>query len=273
MEAVAEKTGPRLFEFDLPVGYLDEDGRLHRTALMRKMTGHEEALLGDRKLRQNAGRLVSELLGNCVKQLGELKPVTPQVTQQLTSADRNYLLVELRKITFGAELEASYVCPACSESTRMTHDLDELPVRRVEAGGATEIVVELDDGYEDRNGEVYRSIVFRLPTGVDEERVATTSRENPSRGMTALLTRCVTGLGDMPVERLQALGTKVLNDLTMSDRQRIDAAFRGHMPGVDMTADVDCSSCGRSFSTTVDLTGFFTAAAPTRRPYAARSSS
>ena len=45
----------RLREYDaeLPVGHLDEDGRLHRVATLRKMTGHEEALLADRKLRAN----------------------------------------------------------------------------------------------------------------------------------------------------------------------------------------------------------------------------
>src|SRR5712691_3549206 len=98
---MAEQKMGREFEVELPVGHVDEDGRLHKTATLRKMTGHEEALLGDRKLRQNAGRLVTELLASCVKQIGEIRPVSSQLVGSLTSSDRNFLLMELRKITFG----------------------------------------------------------------------------------------------------------------------------------------------------------------------------
>ncbi len=105
----------REFDFELPVGYMDDDGRVHRLATLRKMTGHEEALLADRKLRHNGGMLVTELLASCLRQLGELKPVDRQVVSQLSSADRNYLLLQLRKITFGNELETTYVCPVTGE--------------------------------------------------------------------------------------------------------------------------------------------------------------
>ena len=100
-----ENGSARRFEVELPVGYVDEDGRLHKLVSLRKMTGHEEALLGDRKLRQNGGRLVTEVLSSCVKRIGDLEPVTAPIIAALTSADRNYLLLELRKITFGEQIE------------------------------------------------------------------------------------------------------------------------------------------------------------------------
>jgi hypothetical protein len=267
-----ENGSARRFEVELPVGYVDDDGRLHKVATLRKMTGHEEALLGDRKLRQNGGRLVTEVLSSCVKQVGEVQPVTPQMVSNLTSADRNYLLLELRKITFGDEIESSYVCPVCGETTRLTQDLNDLPVRKLNGEGQIQIAVELDDGYEDRAGEVYRQMVFRLPNGVDEERVAAVSRDNPSRGMTALLTRCLVALGDMPQDRREGLGTKVINDLTMADRACIEQVFRQEMPGINMAQEVECGSCARRFPTTLDLTGFFSLAPKTRRPFGERSS-
>jgi hypothetical protein len=239
------------------VGYLDPDGRQHRTAVLRKMTGHEEALLADRKLRQNGGVLVTRLLANCLRQLGDLKPVSAQVVSELSSPDRNYLLLQLRKITFGAEMEASYTCPVCGETTRLLAELDELPVRRTNGGGPPVIAVELEDGYEDRDGEVYTTMVFRLPTGVDEEKVASATRDNPSLGMNALLTRCLVALGDMPDNRREALGTKVTADLTMGDRARIERTFRREMPGVDLTHQIDCEHCRRQFQATLDLTSFF----------------
>ena len=247
----------REFDFELPVGYIDDDGRVHRTATLRKMRGHEEALLADRKLRKNGGKLVTELLASCLKQLGDLKPVTRQVVSQLTSADRNYLLLELRKITFGEELAANYTCPVCGEINHVLENLEELPVSRVNGSGPPEIVVELEDGYEDKGGEFYTTMVFRLPTGADEEKTADIVKDNPSRGMNALLTRCLQSLDDIPSNRREALGTKLMSDLTMGDRARIEKAFRQDTPGVNLTREVECESCGHRFQTSLDLTSFF----------------
>ncbi len=247
----------REFDVELPVGYLDEDSRLHRQAVLRKMTGQEEALLADRKLRKNAGKLVTELLASCLRELGEVKPVTRQVVSKLTSLDRNYLLMELRKITFGNELEANYTCPACDETNTIVEDLEELPVRRLNGEGIPEIVVQLEDCFEDRDGELYNTMVFRLPTGSDEEKTASIARENTSHGNNALLSRCLLTLGDMPQSRREALGTKIMQNLTMGDRARIDWAFRKEVPGVDLTRDITCERCGRDFHTTLDLTRFF----------------
>jgi hypothetical protein len=247
----------REFEFELPVGYTDEAGRVHRSALLRKMTGREEMLLADRKLRQNGGRLVTELLASCVRRLGELEPVPRDVVSRLCSPDRNYLLVELRKITFGTTMETVYDCPACGEANRSLEDLDELAVRRVDGEGARDVVVELDDGYSDGDGALYTTMVFRLPTGGDEERVAGTLKANASEGMSALLSRCLVAVGDMPQPRREALGTKIMTDLTLADRARIDRAFRRDMPGVDLLRELECESCGRRFERNLDLSSFF----------------
>jgi DNA-directed RNA polymerase subunit RPC12/RpoP len=254
--AVAERRA-REFDVELPVGHLDDDGRLHRTATLRKMTGREESLLADRKLRQNGGKLVTELLANCVLALGDVRPVTRDTIARLSSPDRNFLLLELRKITFGDTMETVYECPACGETTQSLQDLADLEVRRVDGDGTTDIVVELDDGYEDREGELYTTMVFRLPTGVDEERIAGTVKSNASEGMSALLTRCLVAVGDMPQPRREALGSKLLSDLTMGDRARIDRAFRADIPGVDLMREIECEHCGRKVERTLDLSSFF----------------
>src|ERR1035438_6672296 len=150
-----EKRIGREFEVELPVGYIDPDGRPHRTVHLRKMTGQEEALLADRKLRQNGAKLITEVLANCVRRLGDIAPVTRQIISQLSSPDRNFLLLELRKITFGQELESTYVCPSCAGHTTMLQDLENLPLRRLNGEYTKEIVVELEDGFEDKGGEVH----------------------------------------------------------------------------------------------------------------------
>jgi hypothetical protein len=252
-------TGPpaREFEFELPVGYADDDGRVHRRATLRKMTGREEVLLADRKLRQNGGRLVTELLTSCLRRIGDVDPLAREVVSRLTSPDRNYLLLELRKITFGHTMEAVYDCPACGETTRSVQDLNDLTVTRANGDGASDVVVTLEDGYVDTGGEYYTTMVFRLPTGRDEERVSGALKANASQGMSALLTRCLVSVGDMPEQRREGLGSKLITDLTLGDRARIDRAFRMGIPGVNLLTEVECAACGRREERNLDLSSFF----------------
>lgn len=103
----------RQFDFELPIGVLDDEGRLHRAGSLRKMTGRDEAILADPQNQRNGGKLVTELLASCVVQLGDLKQVGHTVVSNMYSADRNYLLLKLRSVTFGSELQATYKCPSC----------------------------------------------------------------------------------------------------------------------------------------------------------------
>lgn len=116
-------------EFELPIGYTDDAGNTHRTAVLRKMTGKEEAILADRRNQRNGGKLVTELLHSCLVRLGDMPKNGPGTVDGMYSADRNYLLLKLRSITFGSKLQARYTCSSCNETFEVVEDLDELPVR------------------------------------------------------------------------------------------------------------------------------------------------
>ncbi|POF29091.1 T4 family baseplate hub assembly chaperone [Roseibium marinum] len=243
-------------EVTLPVGFTDEDGTRHVKARIRKLTGNEEAILADPRLRQNTGKLVTELLASAIREIDGVEKVGPKVTAALTSADRNYLLLELRKITFGAELEARYVCPACSERFEAVEDLGLFECRTSEDGEPV-VEVDLEDGYEDRDGELHLRALFRLPTGEDEEKVSAAMKQNPSRGVNLLLSRCLNSLGSLPENKLKGLGARIFSDLTMSDRSLIERAMRSDAPGVDLRHQVDCLACGHDFEVNLDMTNFF----------------
>jgi len=247
----------REFEFTLPVGYTDGEGNVHRQVVLRKMTGREEAILADRRYQRNGGKLVTELLHSCVTRLGSLSPNGRGPITAMTSADRNFLLLKLRSITFGSELEATYQCPGCSEQLHFTEDLDELPVRQLPDGDErAEIAVELEDGWLDREGQVHTALRLRLPTGADEESVAPQLRENASLGKNALLARCIISLGDVPAYRLEGMGSRIMSDLTMADRRLIDRALNDAAPGVELVRALECPGCGKQFSTSLDMSNF-----------------
>jgi len=254
---MSEPARVREFEFTLPIGVAGSDGAVHRGVVLRKMTGREEAILADRRYQRNGGKLVTELLHSCIVRLGDHEKNGSSIVSKMYSADRNFLLLKLRTITFGPELQASYTCPACGEMMKLVEDLDDLPVRGLDdSESADEIKVELEDGYVDRDGTVHTALTLRLPTGADEEAVAAQMRQNASEGKNALLSRCLKSLGEIPKHRLEAIGPRILSDLTLTDRRLIDKALNQAAPGVDLIRPIECLHCGNKFNSSLDLSHF-----------------
>lgn len=248
--------GLREYEFTLPVGYTDPAGRVHRRAVLQKMRGHEEALLYDPAL--SSGRLVTELLRHCLVRLGELPEVTAEVASGLYSADRNYLVLELRRITLGDSLEASYACPGCGGETQVQEELGKLPVQRLAEGTSPEsLLVQLEDGYQDREGNTHTELRLRLPRGLDEELVTRLAEGDPLRMRDVLILRCIESFGTLPRAALEAYGLKILRDLTLGDRRRIYQALDTRSPGVDFRRRVRCAHCGTHYNAVLEASGFF----------------
>lgn len=246
----------REFEVTLPVGYTDGQGRVHRRAAIRKMRGHEEALLYDPAL--SAGRLVTELIRSCMLRLGDLQEPDADVVSALYTADRNYLLMEIRRITLGDRMMAHYPCPRCGEDIAVLEDLSEVRVRRLEEDEPLEdITVVLEDGYQDRSGTTHTEIALSLPRGEDEEFISRMAAHDPLQAQDALLLRCIKRFGSLPKTALQASGVKILRELTMGDRQRVQMAFNQELPGMDLLRSLHCDPCGATFEGVIDMSNFF----------------
>jgi hypothetical protein len=241
----------------LPVGGEDDDGDTIRLLSVRRLTGNEEALLLEPRLRQNGGKLVTALLASCVRTADGAGRVSPQTVRRLSSADRNHLLLAVRRLSFGDELEARYQCPRCREPMLVIEDLADIPVRTLEDGALDEIRVELRDGYRDPSGEIHRDLLLRLPTGADEEAAGSRRDGNAARQRDALLARCLLQVGELEPRRVDALGSRVLSDLSMVDRRVIQHALDASAPGPDLVRTVTCDSCLDEFRTMLDMSRFF----------------
>lgn len=246
----------REFETMLPVGYTDEQGQVHRHALIRKMCGHEEALLYDPAL--SAGHLVTELIRSCLIQLGNIREPDASIVSALYTADRNYLLMEIRRITLGDQMMAHYPCPRCGADIAVLEDLSEVAVRRLAEDECMEaITVMLEDGYRDKSGTIHTELVLSLPSGEDEEFVSPMAERDPLKAQDALLLRCIKRFGSLPKKTLEAYGVKILRDLTMGDRQRMQAALKQDLPGMDLQRSLHCEPCGTTFEGVIDMSNFF----------------
>lgn len=95
-------------EFELPKGYVDEAGTLHRHGTMRLATAADEILpLRDPRVQQNEAYLAVIVLARVITRLGSLPDVHTGVIEGLYASDLAYLQRLYEKLNAGddAELE------------------------------------------------------------------------------------------------------------------------------------------------------------------------
>jgi hypothetical protein len=79
-------------EFELPKGYLDETGTLHRRGTMRLATAADEILpLRDPRVQQNEAYLAVIVLSRVITRLGSLSDIHTGVIEGLFASDLAYL--------------------------------------------------------------------------------------------------------------------------------------------------------------------------------------
>lgn len=79
-------------EFELPKGYLDDSGALHRRGTMRLATAADEILpLRDPRVQQNEAYLAVIVLARVITRLGTLSEIHTGVIEGLYASDLAYL--------------------------------------------------------------------------------------------------------------------------------------------------------------------------------------
>jgi hypothetical protein len=104
------------FEFTLPKGYIDPDGNLHRTGIMRLANAKDEiAPLQDPRVQRNSAYLVIILLSRVITKLGTLPDLNPAVIEGLFAADLSYLQTFYRRINENGSGILTLSCPHCGK--------------------------------------------------------------------------------------------------------------------------------------------------------------
>lgn len=79
-------------EFELPKGYVDANGNLHRQGVMRLATAADEILpLRDPRVAQNEAYLTCIVLARVITRLGSLTDIHTSVIEGLYVSDLSYL--------------------------------------------------------------------------------------------------------------------------------------------------------------------------------------
>lgn len=102
-------------EFELPVGYVDAEGTLHRRGVMRLATAADEILpMKDPRVQQLPAYLIVILLARVVTRLGTVPQVDPGVVEGLFSEDLTFLQALYNEVNGLAPRRTAVVCPHCA---------------------------------------------------------------------------------------------------------------------------------------------------------------
>ena len=110
------------YDFTLPMGYLDDEGTLHRDGVMRLATAADELEpLKDARVARNPAYLTVILLSRVVTRLGGLDQITPKTVEGLFAADLAFLQDTYNTINGGGG-GSPVVCPACDHAFEVARE-------------------------------------------------------------------------------------------------------------------------------------------------------
>lgn len=262
MEEAVERDIGMVDEEDSPVfemlaGYKDENGVTHKEFTLREMTGKDEEAIHKTDVKNNGSKVVTTLLTRCVTSIGTLTPKSvggrqkwENIIKSLFTGDQDYMLIQLRKISVGEEVELNHVCPNkdCKAKLNTILTLDELEV--IPFDGERVIEFELPRGYKDRKGVKHTTGTMRLPTGLDREILTPLAKTNLAKAETVMLTRLCKFDDGAYVD------DDVMSSLSIRDREYLQNLLREHFFGVKLETEVTCDSCGESFIGSFNASNF-----------------
>lgn len=204
------------------------EGLRSRRARVRAPATAEEWELFERGEPRLPAERVTLLLARCVEIDGE---AGDELARDLSVGDRVALLLELRRQTIGEAMRCLLACPRpeCGEQLEL-----ELTVADLLAAG--------DPGESGDELQVAgKRVVFRLPTGADEERAARRALGDVAAASQELLAAC---LVTAPEPWPDGLATAV------------EEAIAARDPYVRIELEMVCPACERSVVAELDPAGY-----------------
>lgn len=109
------------YPFELPKGYLDKDGNLHKKGVMRLATAADEILpMKDPRVQQNQSYLSIMILSRVVTKLGDLNTIDARIIENLFTVDLAYLQDLYQSINQVEPPKYRFNCSKCGEPNEVT---------------------------------------------------------------------------------------------------------------------------------------------------------
>ena len=113
--------------FELPKGYVDEKGEVHKDVSIREITGADQEAMLSPQLRNNPAKMLTALLARVITKLGTLdgKQVDSRVAAGMYKSDRDFLIMKLKEIDSGPDMEIDVECPDCGRKFKAMLDISD----------------------------------------------------------------------------------------------------------------------------------------------------
>ena len=104
------------FDFELPMGFVDREGNLHKNGSMRLATAMDEiTILNDMRVQSNNAYIVIVLLARVITSLGTMQSINTNVIENLFAADLTFLQEFYRQINETGSTRREFICPHCQQ--------------------------------------------------------------------------------------------------------------------------------------------------------------
>lgn len=227
-----------------------EDSPWHSGEVVYRMmsVADERYMAGARK---DSDSLVSEILQRCL-----VSPAASKAdVRDLLVADRAFLLVRLRQLSYGDAYGFSAGCPACQAIDRYEVNLANLDVEELAEGFIEPIKVELP--------LAKRWVELALPRGRDEEEVARQTKAFRKRfgkdggdpSYTIRMASYIRTIDGQPADFIER--KSLVEGLYGRDSLAIRQAVEDVKLGLQTEVQLECPSCGHEFKIGMPMTDEF----------------
>lgn len=226
-------------QVELPGGLEDPFEGIITTAEVRELTGADEEAIS--KINE-PGKALLAILERGTVSLGG-KDVTKDDLDALLAGDREMLLLAIRKVTFGSDVQVGPECPECGAEQVFDIDLNtDVPIKKLNENDRS-FTVTCKVG----------KVVMSLPNGVTQKALVTSSNKNSAELDTILLKGCISSINGKPIIDVQQI-----KDLGIKDRRDLLTAISTRNPGPQLSEiKKSCESCGQEVSLPLTLADLF----------------
>lgn len=227
-------------EVKLPGGFI-KGSELITTAEVKELNGADEEAISKAG---STGKSLQVLLQRGLLKLGSYD-ATKDDFDTLLAGDRDAILIGVRCVTFGENLDLAIRCPNCGEEQSCTVNLiDDVPVKK------------LDDPIADRQWEVETKLgtaVVALPNGIVQRKLMENIDKTSAEINTLLLSGCIVSINGIP-----SIGAGTALALGMADRNKVLDSIIDRNPGPRLgEVKKACKACGEDISLPLSLVDLF----------------
>ncbi len=235
--------------------FYPSDHSLHNKEVieMRFMTAKDEDILTSPALLRN-GLAIDRLIENLIVE-------TNVNVNDLLLGDKNAVILAARISGYGEQYNVNVTCPNCEASIEHQFDLSEIPHQNgtIPEDDNEDVYLTPEGTFVAKLPKSQFSVEFKLLTGQDEEyleKVALKTKKLnlPEASATNLLKRLVISVNDVNVT---SEINNFIDNMPAQDARFLRACVTTVTPNVDMTQEVECSSCGTTSEMAVPFTSEF----------------